>query len=225
MLRNVSKQSGFIRLFLFIICIGLFSSSCARLSGEHFNMDISSPQGTYRVMLEGRIDPPNAWPGEFYVQKVSLQVVRQGQTLISMPEFFREDPYDSMFLSRYPAQEWAGDSTLRLGKGAMSPESGGEIIIANRTADHFRLVDVQHGKYEKFLVFDLAPGEERHLRALPELHPSESIAWIHYAAHAEGSVLRGNAEGLRRDNRATRVRVELVGTSGRAQSNIGMQME
>jgi hypothetical protein len=110
-----------------------FAASCSSLSGLDFTIDTTSPQKTYRVIVEGRPDPPGSFPT---VQQVRLRVLKGNNVLFTDEHFYREE-VDHLFTAEYPVHEWSNDSVLRFGKGS----SANAPKEKHRRQDRFRQDD------------------------------------------------------------------------------------
>lgn len=161
-------------------------------------MDTSSPDGRYKVKLEGRGEPPNAGIGEFQKQVVTLETTRDAQVVAADPRFFEDDVLDVYFLRRYPVREWLNNSTLRFGDLTAKDQFQDHLVITNRTAKQLDLVIVHYGKYELFFVYDLAPGKQVELNASPQLYTETPASSVYYQAFTNLVQVTGNVNGPKR---------------------------
>lgn len=188
------------RIFIVMALVFVSLSSGACRTGGDFRLDTTSPGGLYRVRLQGSVDPPNARPGENYVQRVRIDALKRNETFLVDDEFYREDNYEPQFLQAYPLQEWINDSTLRLGRKSSGDPFQDQIVVSNETQDPIEFLRIQYGKYEMFLAFDLAPGDELRLAASPQFFANPSASIVSYAAYINGERLDGVVEGSQRNS-------------------------
>lgn len=180
-----------------VLLVHVFSFSCSG-SDANFKFETASPDGRYKVKLEGHGEPSQAEDGEFQRQIVTLQTTRDAQVVAADEKFFREDNLDVYFLDRYPVHEWVNNSTLRFGDAADKDRFNDRLVVTNRTNTPFDLVIVKYGKYEMFFIYDLAPGKQVELNASPQIY-RETPAWnVHYRAFANGLPITGNVNGPER---------------------------
>lgn len=197
-------------LFVSIGLGGIYLSS-DRLPGEDFNIITTSPQGTYHVKLEGKAKPSNALQGEFYVQEVKIEALKESQVIFADNNFYRADPYETSFLQAYPTYEWLNDYTLRLGESSTQPFYD-EIIISNDTEEQLYFLILRYGKYERFLIFDLTSKQKVQLKASPQLRKEHPATMVTYNAYTNGHSFSGSAGELKQRtvvNGALRILVEI----------------
>lgn len=190
-------------LALCLFTIGSSYLSCAG-SQAKFKIDTASPNGRYRLKLEGRTDPPNPLPQEFYSQSVTLEATKDSQILAVDDKFFREDAYDGLFLQRYPVHEWVSDSVLRLGDLSSKDSFRDDLIVKNSVKEQLSLVILQYGKYEVFFIYDLPPGKQVELKASPQLYTNVPATMVFYRAYAKDLSLSGNVGALSARNESPR---------------------
>lgn len=161
----------------FLIALMFFAASCSSLSGLDSTINTTSPQKTYRVIVEGRPDPPGMFAT---VQQVRLRVLKSNIEIFTDEKFYREE-VDHLFTAEYPAHEWLNDSVLRFGKGSSANAPKEKVTIVNNTGDKIDLAKIQYSILnEKFMVFDLGAGQTAELELIlvssdgkdsnPELH-------------------------------------------------------
>lgn len=164
-----------------------------------FKLETSSPDGQYRVKLEGRGEPPNAGVGEFQRQIATLEAARNAQVVAADGAFFREDSLDSYFLQRFPLHEWVNNSVLRFGDAASRDRFRDLLIVTNRTGKQFDLVILRYGKYEMFFIYDFPPAKRLELNASPQLETETVASSVYYQAYLKGVYQPGNVTGPPRD--------------------------
>ena len=194
-MRLLKNNSPFPRA-LPLLLVALFWSACGVEAS--FKWETASPNGRYKVKLEGRGEPPSAGLGELQRQIVTLETTRDGEVVLSDGGFFREDNLDVYFLDRYPVREWLSDSVLRFGDVSTKDPFQDRLNVTNRTNKTFDLVILRYGKYEMFFLYDFAPGSEVELNASPQLH-RETPAWnAYYQAYVKAVPVTGGASGPER---------------------------
>lgn len=179
---------------LTVLLAWLFCFSCSGPQAD-FKLETASPNGQYKVKLEGRGEPPNARFGEFQRQVVTLETTRDAQVVAADGRFFSDDSWDVYFLQRYPVREWVNNSTLRFGDLTHKGQFQDRLIVTNRTGKQFDLVIVHYGKYEMFFVYDLAAGKQVELNASPQLDKEYPASSVYYQAFAKLVRVTGNVNG------------------------------
>ena len=142
------------------LCLAVLAAGCSSLSGLMFKIDTSSPQKTYRVVVEGRPDPPSV---ASTVQQVRLQVLKGENTILVDENFYREE-VDHLFTDEYPNHEWLTESVLRFGKSASAAAPKETITIVNSTGADIDVAKIEYGGHnEKFIVLGLGVGQRAQL--------------------------------------------------------------
>lgn len=191
--------------------VAFLSSSC---DGPQYNFDIdtTSPAGMHRVKLQGRTRPTNPLPWESYVQTVKLEALTGTRVLRSDDGFFRADPLEGLFLQTFPMYEWVNDFTLRLGDSTSKDTFHDRLIAVNKLQEPLSLVILHYGKYERFLIFELAPSEQVEFDASPQFHANLPASTVFYGAYNERRSLIGNVSTAQRQSTSEgpiRVTVEI----------------
>ena len=177
-----------------LVAFGLLYQTCN--TEQSFNLVTNSPNGRYTVQLTGTKKPPNALPGEFYVQQVTMKALRDNNVVSEDPEFYSEDRFEQPFLLAFPLRQWTDNSVLRLGDSSKQPFSD-EISLSNNTEEPIDLLIVKYGKYERFLVFDLKPGARIQLQASPQLDKDWVASEVRYTAYYNDHSFSGSAGQVR----------------------------
>lgn len=180
----------------FIVLIAVSpSSACNRLfraQQREWTIVSTSPGRTYQLLLHGRNDPPPFGDYRTGYHQVEYSVSRSGAKFIDNEGLYSGGTYDDFFLDAFPEQEWVGESSIRFGD---PPDPTDRVFdeltvsnISNQMVRRFRL-DV--AKFEKFLVFDLAPGSSVKLRAFPQSRRMSDFCGFNFYAKFNSSELAG----------------------------------
>jgi hypothetical protein len=139
------------------------ATACSSFSGLAFTIDTSSPQKTYRVVVEGRADPPSI---ASTVQQVRLQVLKGDNVILSDENFYREE-VDHLFTDEYPNHEWLNDSVLRFGRAASTATPKDTVTIVNRTGATIDVAKIEYAILnEKFIVLDSGSEQSAQLQLI-----------------------------------------------------------
>jgi hypothetical protein len=148
---------------------------------DEFKIETTSPQGTYRVTFEGKTNPRISPLAEFSSERVKLSVIKAQEIYFVKDPFFGEGALDRHFRGAFPVIEWLNDSALRLGGNLSEQPFHDEIELSNGTKENLGIVEVFYGKYERFLIFDFAPGRHLMLSASPQfsvnLPPASTVIY------------------------------------------------
>jgi hypothetical protein len=208
----VMKPAKFAKFSLKLAISVLLCSSCAWMWNNDFKIETTSPQGTYRLIFEGRKEPPD---GYLQSETVRLKVMKGEDVFFTKDPFFKEDSLDPHFRDLFPLLQWFDDSTLRMGEELSQQPFSDEITIYNRADEEFDVVEISYGRDERFLIFDFAPGTKVELKASPHFKSQWGAAsHLFYKAHAKGGrILDGGTEGRKRkspEDGASSYSVEIV---------------
>jgi hypothetical protein len=190
------------------------------MSGLNFDIDTTSPQGTYRVVVEGRADPPEVFAT---VQQVSLKALKGGEILLADSRFCREE-MDHLFTNEYPVHEWLSDSVLRFGKEGSPSAPKEKLVLFNKTPWHIDVLQAEHSILnDKFLAFDLAPGGKVELEVILQSEQGKDVQpLVSYMARSKGRTFKGMIGEWRRVSGAAPELVgEIIESSGETKANIG----
>lgn len=116
---------------------------------------VSSPDGTYQVVLMGQKERPL-----FFTAEVRFDVLRNGRVFMTNEFLHSGDAFDRSFESGFPDHEWLGENVLHFyRKNDSSPQIEGNLRIVNRTKSKLKYLKVFVMSH-KFLVFDILPGSQ-----------------------------------------------------------------
>jgi hypothetical protein len=206
--------------WLLVLALAITGTSCSWRSGLNFNIDTTSPRGTYRVVVEGRADPPEVFAT---VQQVSLKALRGGELLLADDRFYREE-MDHLFTDEYPIHKWLSDSVLRFGKEGSPSAPKTKLVLFNNTSGHIDLLQAEYGiPNEKFLAFDIPPGGKIELEVILQFESSEQDVQplVSYMARSNGRTFKGMIGEWRRVSGAGPELVgEIIESSGETKANI-----
>lgn len=173
----------------------LIYCACGFQNGN-FTINTKSPNGQYRVLLQGSTDPQRPLPLESSVQTVKLTAFKESQVVAEDAKFLQEGAYDELFLERYPRYEWVNDSVLRLGHPLSDESFSDQLVVTNRLKEEVRLVTLNYGKHELFFVFNLAPGSFIELRGSPQFRTNMPASSVYFQARTPDGLYSGNAGNL-----------------------------
>jgi hypothetical protein len=142
--------------------------SCGWLSAKNYNVDKTSPNGTYRVKVGVRVEEEGDLFGHF-TERGKIEVFKAWEIIYNC-EWKVRDNWESTFIDANPVIEWLGENILRMGLDRSNQPFSDELMISNDTDETLKSVEVSCGKYEQFRVFDIAPGGRIVLRPAPKLN-------------------------------------------------------
>lgn len=120
-----------------------------------------SPTGMYTVFLSGQKERP-----ALFTVEVRFDVLKDGNRFWTDQYLHSGDAMDLSFELGYPDYRWVGDNILQFyneenfDKGR--PQA---IFLANRSKQTIKHLKLQ--AWDKFLIFDVQPGDEVRLSASP----------------------------------------------------------
>src|SRR4028119_874695 len=190
------------RLSLVIVAFSLSALSCEWPATKNYNVDKTSPNGTYRVKVEVRVKD-EGWGA--FTEQGKIQIFK-GQEVIDGWDWKRKDTWEPTFIEAHPIIEWVGDDVLRMGRDRSNQPLLDEFVVKNDTDEHIKYAGITYSKYESLQVFDVAPGKEVTLLASPEFNPDGSsndsygyggmaLDWKKFAGVGENKQRRSPAEG------------------------------
>lgn len=160
--------------------ITLLASYIAVISHD-FRIETQSPQRTYQVTFDGKAEARNSGTIEFSTERVKLTVLKAGKEYYVKDPFFGEGTLGLHFKAAYPVIEWINDFTIRMGGDLSSQPFHDEIRVLNETKETLGVVEIFYGRYERFLIFDFAPGTSLTLSASPQfsvnLPPASTVIY------------------------------------------------
>ena len=157
--------------FLIIGSICLLGLCCTRMLGEDYNLEKTSPNGTYRVEVKIRAEKPKGTRAHTEHGKIQFF---KGQELIDTHEWEEADQWEPSFRDTKPVIEWIDDRVLRMGRDRSTQPFLDEAIISNASNEHLKYIDVTYSRSESFKVFDLPPGGRIVLHMSPEFASNSS---------------------------------------------------
>jgi hypothetical protein len=156
---------------LIIVAVALFGLSCKQSWPKDYNVDKTSPNGTYRVKIEIRALEHNGTRD--YTDHGRIQFFK-GQEVIHIYEWEESDQYEATSRENKPLVEWVADNVLRLGEDISDQPFSDEFIVSNNTDEYVKYMSIGYGKNELFWIFDLEPRKQIVLSASPGFKPDGS---------------------------------------------------
>lgn len=166
-----------------VLLTGIIVSLVVSYSGgvlvDDFFIETRSMTGTYQVTFQGHCIDRRPTFG--CAEIVKMLVLKNGQPFFSKEPFFGEGPLGTHFKGAYPVIEWSDNNILRLGPSFSEQPVLDTIELWNRTGETLDVVEVFYGRYERFLIFDFAPGAKVDLAASPQftanLPPASTVIY------------------------------------------------
>jgi hypothetical protein len=183
-------------IFLTVATI-LLGLSCAQSLRQEFDVEKTSPKGTYRVKIEFRIKEPKGTRD--HTEQLKVQFFK-GQEMIHAEELINSDQYEPSIRKGMAVVEWVDDNVLRMGEDRSDQPFNDELIVSNNTGEYLKHVGISYGRYESFDIFDLAPGTHVTLHASPDFNlDGTSNYWLGYGGVTQsGRKFDGEMEGKKR---------------------------
>jgi hypothetical protein len=161
--------------------ISLYAAYSGGIFKNDFHIETRSPQGTYRLVFEGKADSRNSRSIGSSSERVILTVFKGQSVYFVKTPFFGEDGFDLHFKGAYPVVQWVNNFTLRMGGNLSAQPFVDEIRISNGTKEEFGVVEIFYGRSERFLIFDFEPGAHLVLSASPQfslsLPPASTVIY------------------------------------------------
>lgn len=158
-------------LIAFIIVSScLFNLSCGWWRTRNYNVDKASPDGTYRVKVNGSVKDEGDFAGHFTDQG-QLQILKGEEMIIDRSWNYR-DSWDPSFIDSNPVIEWVGTSVLRMGHDISRQPFTNELTISNQTVEQLKYISISVRKNESFHAFDIQPGSSVIVRSSPGFDPT-----------------------------------------------------
>lgn len=166
-----------------------------------YDVDKTSPNGTYRIRVEVRKGPQKG-PRD-YTELGRYQFYR-GHELIYTYNWEEADQYEPTFRELKPSIDWVTDNILRMGDQDSDQPFFDEILLENQTDEILTYVSVGYGKSELFWLFDLKPAAKTFLRARPQFKTDgTSNYFIGYGGMTRsGKEFEGTTEAKQRESAA-----------------------
>jgi hypothetical protein len=190
------------KLVILIIIAGcLLGFSCSRLSGRDYDIDKTSPDGTYRVRIEVRAKAPTG--SRDYNEHARFQFFK-GDEVVHAYEWEQSDQFEPSVQGLIPVVEWVDKNVLRMGAERTEQPFYDEVVILNNSSESLKHVGISYGRYEGFDIFDLASKSKVILHASPRFGPNGSFnRSLGYGGMTQsGKKFKGNREGRERKSPA-----------------------
>ena len=150
------------------------SLACRASEQKHFELNITSPDATYRTHFKERVGSPGPTRHE-----VRFDVFKGEVSLLKDEQFYEGGVNDNMFSDLYPEHLWISPSVLRFGRKDNSPEpQHDEVSIENDTDRLITYLKVNAGKYESFLLLELKPRSLVVLNPQPQTDKGQDLSYI-----------------------------------------------
>lgn len=149
-------------------------SLACRAEKNLFELNTTSPDGTYRTHFKERVGfpRPNRHEVRFDVFKGEVSILKDEQLI-------EGGVYDDMFSVLYPEYLWVSPSVIRFGRKDRSPEpQHDEVSVENATDRTITYLQVNAGKYETFLLFELKPRSLVTLNAQAQTDKGKDYSYI-----------------------------------------------
>jgi len=191
--KTVSRAIGIMVGVLIVASAVLFSSPGNARRGS-WEIEISSPDGKYRVSLSGKEEKPVVSDYPHGDHRVTYTVLKNGRLFLNKVGLYGGDQYDDLFLDLYPTREWVSGTTLRFG-GKLLPAYGlDRIVVKNKNPSTIECLRINFGVSDIFLIFDLSPGESIELSADPQTDRKSDISGILCFAQLAGREIEKRTE-------------------------------
>lgn len=124
-----------------------------------------SPKQTYFVEFSGKAAAaswPFSEPSDLLNHKVTIDVSKEGKSLIKGADIYNADAYDSNFKELYPSTDWFSENGLHLWNKQLSSlvlSRLNQISIKNESGRSLKYLYVRAGISDIFLLFDLPPND------------------------------------------------------------------
>jgi hypothetical protein len=148
------------------LTVGIIFAAMQRQSRAD-SWSTESPGKTYLVRFSGTPSAPS-WPftepANLRNRKVTIDVSRNGKTILDRAEVYGGHAYDSNYKELYPDMEWFSENGLHLwNREARYGETihSTEILVTNNSDASVKYLYVKAGARNLYLIFDL-PINARH---------------------------------------------------------------
>jgi hypothetical protein len=191
----------FLVAVLLVLTLSLFGFSRIWQSGQKYEIDKTSPNGTYRVKIELREEKAKGTRDN--TERLKILYLRR-QDVVFSHEWENSDQYEPSLRDGIEVVEWISNNVLRIGRDRSDQPFSDELIVSNATDQNLKYVEVDYGKYESFHIFDLAAKTQVTLQASPEFKPDHSSNYfLGYGGKTEnGTEFHGNMEEKQRKSPA-----------------------
>jgi hypothetical protein len=152
-------------LLIIILACCLGALSCDRLHRKNYNLEKTSPNGTYMVKVDVTVDSDDDWFGSF--DEIGKVQIMKKLEVVDSNEWKRHDTFELTFIQANPVVEWVGNNVLRMGQTQEGQPFLDEVVVSNNTDQLLKMVTVGGSKFEDFSIMDLAPRDRISLQTLP----------------------------------------------------------
>jgi hypothetical protein len=156
---------------LALVFTSLCGVSCKWLRTRNYNVDKPSPNGTYRVKFDVRVEEEGDLMGHF-TEQGKIQFFK-GEEVLYAHEWQWKDNWEATSIDKYPVVEWLGENVLRMGLERGKQPFMDEITVSNNSGERFKQLSVTYDGFESFEVLDVAPEDVIKLQASPEFQRSD----------------------------------------------------
>ncbi|HXT64054.1 MAG TPA: hypothetical protein VN696_13530 [Pyrinomonadaceae bacterium] len=153
-----------------IVSSCLLNSSCDWWRTRNYKFDKVSPNGTYRVKVNGSVKDEGDFAGHFTDQG-ELQILKGNEMIINTSWNYK-DNWDPSFIDSNPIIDWVESNVLRMGTDISRQPFTNELTISNQTGEQLKYISINSHKNESFYAFDIAPGGSVTVRSSPGFDPS-----------------------------------------------------
>lgn len=156
------------------VVVLIVSLACRASEQERFELNTTSPDGTYRALFKEQVSVPGPLHHE-----VQFDVLKGDLRIVKDELLYKGGAYDSRFPELFPEHRWISSSVLRFGGKDNLPEAQhDEISIENATDRTLTYLRVNDGKYEVFLLFELQPRSFVTLYVQPQTDEGQDLSYI-----------------------------------------------
>jgi hypothetical protein len=111
--------------------------------------------------------------------EVRFDVAKQNRSIVENEVLYDGGFYDDRFSELFPEHSWVSSSILRFGrKDSLPPSQHDEVIVANETDQTLTYLRLNAGKYEIFLLFEVAPKSSLILNVQPQSDEGADSSYI-----------------------------------------------
>src|SRR4030095_8854797 len=135
------------------------------LHRKNYNLEKTSPNGTYMVKVDVTVDSDDDWFGSF--DEIGKDQIMKQLEVVDSNEWKRHDTFELTFIQANPVVEWVGNNVLRMGQAQEGQPFLDEVVVSNNTDQLLKMVTVGGSKFEDFSIMDLAPRDRISLQTLP----------------------------------------------------------
>jgi len=154
----------------------------------HWVINTQSPNAKFRVSLKGNTKPPAAKYYAHGSELVTYSVRVNDRPIFDDIALYAGDEYDDLFLDLYPAQEWIGEETLRLGVKGNS-KNVDQIQITNNSSHNIDVLETRFGNSDFFLTFGLIPKQQIKITAAAQTDEHHDTSGLRCAVRSQGKLI------------------------------------